>query len=61
MAEREDEHYNPADKFGTPEDAPQTYLLNGKEVSAAEWSAWLDEQAKDPKVKPAPVLEYGEG
>ncbi len=32
------EDYNPADKFGTPEDAPQTYLLeDGREVSKEEF------------------------
>lgn len=44
MAEREAE-YNPADKFGTPEDAPQTYILeDGRRVGHAEF---LEQVKKD--------------
>lgn len=38
MRQRDDEGYDASDKFGTPEDAPQTYLLgDGREVEEEEF------------------------
>lgn len=58
MTERENEPYNPADKFGTPEDAPQTYLLeDGREVGHAEFMDQVRKDAKARGLGRSPLLE----
>lgn len=50
--------YNPAEKFGTPEGAPQTYLLeDGREVEEEEFLSVLMREAAENDVKRSPLRE----
>ena len=53
MTHREGEPYNGQDKFGTPEGAPQTYLLgDGREVEEEEFLIVLRREARERGITP---------